>query len=55
MTLCRLKLSFGCEASICTGSFLRLAKGGASRHCAYTILFEKVTGLHCQIVWRCLV
>jgi len=33
-----------------------VAKGGALRDCAfYTILFENVTGLHCQIVRRCLV
>jgi len=33
-----------------------VAKGGALRDCAfYTILFEKVTGLHCQVVRRCLI
>jgi len=29
-------------------------RGGAKSN-TYTILFEKVTGLHCQIVLRCLV
>jgi len=32
-----------------------VTKGGELRDRAYTILFEKVTGLHYQIVRRCLV